>query len=182
MSTITNSTLNEQVYKVHTGENLISQVARVNIVLMPRAVTVAGFSERGDLLMIRYNDYKKSLPQWIIDFFEHQFLNDELLSAPHKVTSVFIASDKGILVPDVLYKSAEAEKWLRTLYYVESNEVVSEFHLREDKAHYIYAWPSAIKSLVSRYFTKAKPLPFFYLPVLQTIQGRVRYAVRHYQR
>ncbi len=168
MSDITNSTVNEQIYKVHSGEKLLSQVVRIIIVLMPRAVCIAGFSERGDLLMVKYNDYKKTLPPWIIDFFEHQFLNEQMLSAPQKVTSVFIATEKHVLVPETLYKKEEAEKWLRQMYFVEANEVSSAHHLREDQIHYVYAWPAAIKSLISRYFIKAKVLPFstyqFYKP------------------
>lgn len=168
MSEITNSPSNEQIYKLHTNDNIVSQIAKVVIVLMPRGVSVAGFSDRGDLLMIKNNEYKKTLPQWIIDFYEHQFLNDQMLSAPHKVTSVFVASDKNLLVPETLYKPHEAEAWLKKLNYIESNEIISTHHLREDKAYYLYAWPSAIKSLINRYFTKTKILPFstyqFYKP------------------
>lgn len=168
MAEITNSPSEEQIYKLHNNDNIISQIAKIIIILMPRAISVAGFSDRGDLLMIKNNEYKKSLPQWIIDFFEHQFLNDPMLSAPHKVTSVFIAGDKNLLVPEVLYKPDEAEAWLKKLHYVESNEIQTTHHLREDKAYYLYAWPSAIKSLVNRYFTKTKILPFsayqFYKP------------------
>ena len=160
MSEITNNPLNEQIYKVHTGTNLVAQIARVNIILMPRGMTVAGFSDRGDLLMIKNNDYKRALPPWIIDFFEHQFLNEEMLSAPHKVTAVFIANDKNLLVPDTLYKGQDAEAWLRKLYYIEANEVVNTHQMREDQAFYLYAWPSAIKSLINRYFTKAQVFPF----------------------
>jgi len=118
--------------------------------------------------MIKNNEYKKTLPQWIIDFFEHQFLNDKMLSAPHKVTSVFVAGDKNLLVPETLYKPREAELWLKKLHYIETNEIITTHHLREDKAYYLYAWPSAIKSLINRYFTKSKILPFstyqFYRP------------------
>lgn len=168
MAEITNSPYNEQIYKLHNSDNLISQIAKIIILLMPRGVSVAGFSDRGDLLMIKNNEYKKSLPQWIIDFYEHQFLNDQMLSAPHKVTSVFVAGDKNLLVPELLYKPHDSEEWLKRLHFVEANEVISTHHLREDKAYYLYAWPSAIKSLVNRYFTKTKILPFatyqFYKP------------------
>lgn len=168
MAEITNSPSNEQIYKLNNDDNLISQIAKIVIVLMPRAVSVAGFGSRGDLLMLKNNEYKKALPQWIIDFYEHQFLNDQMLSAPHKVTSVFVAGDKNLLVPETLYKPHDAEAWLKKMHFVESNEVVNTHHLREDKAYYLYAWPSAIKSLVNRYFTKTKILPFsayqFYKP------------------
>lgn len=168
MSDVTNSGFNQQIYKVHNGDSLVSQVARIIIVLTPRSITTAGFSEPGDLLMISHNDYKKSLPPWIIDFFEHEFLNDKLLNAPHKVISAFVATDKAMLIPEILFKEQEADKWVRQLHFVEKSEIMSTFHLREDKAHYMYAWPAAIKSLIGRYFSKAKVLPFsayqFYKP------------------
>ncbi len=168
MSEVTNSGINQLVYRVHTGDTLMSQVVRIIVVLAPRSVTTAGFSERGDLLMITHNDYKKSLPAWIIDFFEHEFLNNDLLNAPHKVIAAFVATDKAMLVPELLFKEQEADKWLRQLYFVEKNEMVSTYHMREDKINYIYAWPAAVKSLIGRYFNKAKTLPYasyqFYKP------------------
>ncbi|MEZ5016844.1 MAG: DUF3822 family protein [Flavipsychrobacter sp.] len=168
MSELTNTAFNQQVYKIHTGDSLLSQVEKVILVLFPRGISVAGFSERGDLLTIRYNDYKSDLPTWILDFFEHQFLNDSMLSTPHKVVATFVATEKSLLIPDTLYKKEEAENWLRQLYFIESNEIISPYSVREDNAYYMYAWPSAIQSLIGRYFTRAKILPFasyqFYKP------------------
>lgn len=153
---------------MHSGDSLMAQVVRVICVLMPRGLAVAGFSERGDLLMIRYNDYKKSLPTWILDFYEHQFINEPLLSDPAKITAAFVASDKGFIVPEVLYEGPTAEKWMKKVHFVEGSEVVATHHLREDGAHYMFAWPAAIKSLMTRYFPKARILPFstyqFYKP------------------
>ncbi len=169
MTEVSNSTNSRQAYNVHNGDSLLSQVARVIIVIMPRALAVAGFSDKGDLLTIRYNDYKKSLPPYLLDFFEHQFINEPLLSAPHKVTSAFIAGDKSMLVPDVLFNAETSEKWMRQLQFVEGNETITPYHLADDKAQYMYAWPAAVKSLISRYFAKAQELPFasyqFYKPV-----------------
>ncbi|MBL7718082.1 MAG: DUF3822 family protein [Flavipsychrobacter sp.] len=158
-----------QAYNVHNGDSLLSQVTRVICVLMPRALAVAGFSDKGDLLTIRYNDYKKSLPPYILDFFEHQFINEPLLSAPHKITAAYIAGDKSMIVPDVLYNAEASEKWMKQLQFVETNEVITPYHLADDKAQYIFAWPAAVKSLISRYFAKAAELPFaayqFYKPL-----------------
>src|SRR5690606_24353440 len=137
-------------------------------ILIPRGLVVAGFSDRGDLLTIKYSDYKKALPAWILDFFEHQFINEPMLASPHKVMAAFVASDKSMLVPEVLYEETTAEAWMRKLQFVEGNEVISTHHLREDKAYYLYAWPAAIKSLIGRYFTNARIFPFstyqFYKP------------------
>lgn len=158
----------QQVYNVHSGDALLSQVARVICVLLPRALMVAGFSERGDLLMIRFSDYKKNLPTWILDFFEHQFITEPLLGMPQKVSAVFVATDKTFLVPEVLYSEGVADKWMKKIYFVEGNEVISLYHVREDKTNYMYAWPAAIKSLTTRYFAQAKVMPFaayqFYKP------------------
>jgi hypothetical protein len=168
MSESANNNLNQQIYNVHSGDELQGQVSCVICVLMPRGLIVAGFSDRGDLLMIRHNNYKKSLPTWILDFYEHQFINEPLLSAPQKVVAVFVATDNGFIVPEVLYDTATAEKWMKKIHFVESNEVITVHNLREDNARYLFAWPAAIKSLVTRYFSKARIAPFpayqFYKP------------------
>jgi hypothetical protein len=163
-----NTSSNQQIYNVHSADSLMTQVVQVICVLMPRGLIVAGFSERGDLLMIRYNDYKKSLPTWILDFYEHQFINEPLLSQPEKITAAFVASDKGFIVPEVLYDATTAEKWMKKIHFVEGSEVMAVHHLREDGAYYMFAWPAAIKSLMIRYFPKARIYPFatyqFYKP------------------
>jgi hypothetical protein len=172
MSEVTNTAaLNQQAYNVHGGESLVTQVDRAMCILLPRGVIIAGFSDRGDLLMIRSNDYKKTLPAWILDFFEHQFINEPLLANPAKVTAAFVAADKYLLVPDILYNEQAAEKWMKKIDFIEGNEVIGTQNLREDNAYYLFAWPAAIKSLLARYFTKAKVLPLasyqFYKPYKQ---------------
>ncbi len=168
MSDISNTGTSQQVYRIHGGDNLVAQVTRVIVTLFPKGISVAGFSERGDLLMANYTDYKPSLSGWILDFFEHQFLNNELLAAPHKVIATFIAGEKTMLVPEALYNQTESEKWMRKLHFIEGNEIINAHLLREDKAYYLFSWPAAMKSLAGRYFTKAKILPFslyqFYKP------------------
>jgi len=164
MSEVINNNLNQQVYTIHNSDTLLNQVDKVICVLLPRGVLIAGFSDRGDLLMIRHSDYKRDLPIWILDFFEHQFINEPLLTDSTKVTSVFIASDKSFIVPDALYSEETAQEWLKKLYYIEINETIATYPLRDDKAVFVYAWASAIESLVNRYFTKAK---FFPLPAYQ---------------
>lgn len=160
MSDVLNHSLSQQEYNIHPGDALFDQVERVICVLFPRGMISAGFSDRGDMLMIRYSDYKKELPTWIIDFYEHQFLNEDLLSMPEKVHAVYIATDKNIIVPDAFYQESEAEFWLSRIHYVEANEMVSDYYLREDKAHYMYAWPSGVQHLITRYFQSATILPF----------------------
>jgi len=168
MSDIINNALSQQEYNVHSSPGLFHEVDNVICVLYQRGFIAAGFSDRGDLLMIRYSDYKKILPTWIIDFYEHQFLNEELLSASDKVRAVYIATDKNLVVPQTLFHESEAIQWLSKIHYVEVNDTVSDYYIKDDNAHYLYAWPSGIQSLISRYFPRAITLPFvayqFYKP------------------
>jgi len=156
----TNTALNKQAYNVHSGDTLLNQVDRTICILLPRALIIGGFNDLGNLLMIRYCDYKKTLPAWILDFFEHQFINEPLLSDITKVTAAFVASDKYIIVPEILYNDTTAENWLKKIDFIEGNEVIGSHHLREDSANYVYAWPAAIKNLLARYFIKAPVQPF----------------------
>ena len=103
-----------------------------------------------------------------------------------------MASDKNMLVPDVLYNSEAADKWMRQLQFVEGNEIITSYHLQEDKAQYLYAWPAAMKSLLTRYFSKVKEFPFaayqFYKPfqsehsLLCTISNEYAYATLYNNR
>ena len=168
MSDILNHSLSQQEYNIHQGDRLLDEVDRIICVLLPRGLVSAGFSDRGDLLMIRYSDYKKELPTWIIDFYEHQFINEDLLAMAHKVQSVFIATDKSLIIPETLFQESEAKFWLSKIHFVETHDVVSDYQLKEDKAHYLYAWPLDVQNLVNRYFPSANLLPFpiyqFYKP------------------
>ena len=160
MSDVLNQSLSQQEYNIHPGDTLLDQVERVVCVLFPRGMIAAGFSDRGDMLMIRYSDYKKELPTWIIDFYEHQFLNEDLLAMPNKVIAVYIATDKNLIVPDGIFNESEAAIWLSKIHHIETNELVSEFYLRDAIAHYLYAWPSGVQNLITRYFQSAVILPF----------------------
>jgi hypothetical protein len=173
MSEVINKNLNQQVYTIHNSGALLNQVDKVVCVLMPRGLLIAGYGDNGGLLMVRYSDYKNDLPIWILDFFEHQFLNEPALADTSKVASVFIAADKSYIVPDVLYNEETAQQWMRKLHFIEINETIISYPLRDDKAMFLYAWPSAIESLVYRYFTKAK---FFPLAAYQLHKPKVNNA------
>ncbi len=168
MGEINNSTINYQAFNLHDGEALIEQVARVICVLLPRGIIAAGFSEHGDLLMIRYGEYSNALPAWILDFYEHRFIDEHLLHDPDKVIATFVASDKYLVVPEDFYDEGAAVKWLQKIFFVEANELLASHRMQEDKARYLYAWPGTIKSLIGRYFTASKTLPLssyqFYKP------------------
>ncbi|RYD57407.1 MAG: DUF3822 family protein [Sphingobacteriales bacterium] len=161
MSDVTNST-NSQVYNIQDDGNLIGQVARVILVLMPRAFVAAGFDANGTLLTASSSDYGKTHTPWILDFFEHQFIHNPLVSNTKKVVAVFVANEQNMLVPAPLFDETAAATWLKSMYFIENSETVSSYSLQSDNAYYVGAWPAAIKSLVGRYLPGRKVLPIDY--------------------
>lgn len=168
MSEILNSSINYHVYNVHEGSSLQHQIERVVCVLMPRGFAFAGFSSHGDLLTMRYGDYDAELPPWILDFYEHHFIDEPMLTDPLNVVATFIASDKYLIAPDYVYNEIETAEWLKKLFFVEANEEILVHPLRDDKAKYLYTIPTTVKNLIGRYFTGSKILPLtayqFYKP------------------
>jgi len=167
MAEITNTVVNYKAYNVHEGDNLQAQVARIIGIILPRGFLAAGFSDRGDLLMIRYSDYKKDLPEWVPDFFDHRFAEEPLLMRPDQVMALYILPDKFLLVPDQMYDEASASAWIRKIFFIEESEYLEYYNIQEEKARYVYAWPAALKGLVNRYFAHARLLP---LPTYQFTQ------------
>lgn len=168
MSEVNKNAINYHSYDAYQDENLISQVARVVCTLLPKGLLVAGYNEHGDLQMVRYGDYSNAVAPWMLDFYEHRFLGEPLLQQPEKVIAFFICSDKYLLVPEELYEEHAAARWLRQIFFIEGNEMISAYPLEDDQVRYLYAWPAAVKSLIGRYFPDAKILPFaayqFYKP------------------
>jgi hypothetical protein len=159
MAELSNGTTNKLNYQAHSEGNLLPQVQKAYVVIFPRGLLTAGFSAHGDLLLAHYTEHKDSLPTWILDFYEHRFIDEKLLQQADRVISVFIATDKYMLVPDDLYDSEEAQNWFRKIYFIEANEMIESYHVREEKCRYLYAYPSSVRNLANRYFAKASLLP-----------------------
>ena len=159
---MTNNNTYEQVYNLTEDESLLSQVGVVICVLVQRGLLVAGFSDAKELLTLHYTGYNKNKPVWALDFFEHLFANELLLTSHDKVKGVFICSDKNLIVPDGLYDEKEAKNWLKHIHFIEPGDVILSRHLEEDKANYLYAVPVQITELIKINFNKAVVLP---LPV-----------------
>ena len=159
MSEIINSAINYHAYNMRTDDSLISQVSKIICVLFPRGLSVAGFNAEGELLVIRYGDYNKTLPAWIHDFYEHRFTDEPLLANPEKVVATFIASDKNMLVPQTLFDDLESEKWMNKIFFVEGNEVVTTDKIIGEHAKYMFAYPGTVKSIIARHFSNSRLLP-----------------------
>lgn len=154
-----NNNIYEQVYNVREDDSITSRVALVICVLVERGLFIAGFDINKELLTIHYTGYNRNKPVWAIDFFEHIFASDPLLSVRERIKGIFTCSDKNMVIPDALYDEKEAKNWLKRIHFVEAKDVVEISHLDEDKANYLQAVPVHITELIKINFRKAASLP-----------------------
>jgi len=144
-----------RVYNVHGDDLVLSKIADVICVLMQRGVLICGFNDQNIPVSIHYNEYKKNLPLWILDFFEHQFINDPLLSDAEKVKAVFIGDNRNLIIPEKLYIEDEATDWLSKIHFIEQEDIVEEYPLTEENAYYLMACSTGMRELIKIYFKKA---------------------------
>ena len=154
----------QQVYNAAEDEGLLSRVDIVICILMQRSIYIAGFDNNKELLTIHYMGYNSDKAVWDLDFFEHTFAQEQLLKAREKVKSVFISTDKNLVVPEALYEEQAAKNWLGHIHYIEHTDIVTSYALADEQAQYIYAIPVKINELIKINFRKAAiaPLPFYH--------------------
>jgi hypothetical protein len=151
-----NTTINRQLYTAYDGHNLLGKIYKVIVSMAPGSILVSAFGDGKDFLTAA----GYSCADAPNDHFEKQIINERLLNDAGKVSTLFLATDKGMLVPKALYKEEAAEEWFRSTYFIEKEETVATHSLDDDKAVYLFAIPAEIKDIAERYFPKAKILPF----------------------
>lgn len=158
----------QYTYKAHERDTLLSEVSSVQLVLLPRALAIAGFTEDGQVLMVHYTAASTEHIDWGCDFFEHQFINEPLLGVPQQVKSLFVGSPYQLIIPDALYDERSTRSWLKNLYSILPDDWITEYHSEWDQAWYRMAIPRELHKLLTRYFghTAVLPLaaPQFYKP------------------
>lgn len=159
MTEIIKTAVNKQQYAGPETGNLMASVKKIILVIGPRSLMAVGYGDSGTVLGIRYTDYNNVPGDWISDFYEHQFITEPMLSDGDKITSVFISTDRTMLVPSVLYNTDAATKWIGKTQLVEADDIVSAWQADSDKAQVVYVWPQMIQDLLKRYFPKTKVLP-----------------------
>lgn len=146
-------------YRANTHDTVLSEVATVQCVLMPRAFLVAGFSPEGQVVMARYNSYSSKDPAWEPHFFEHEFMTEKLLGVPQQVKAIFIGSREAMLIPASLYEESAARTWMKQLQTLSPNDVLHLHAVESADAQYAFGLPAAIDKLLHRYFGDTPILP-----------------------
>jgi hypothetical protein len=150
---------NHHTYRANEHDTVLSEVAEVFCVLMPRALLVAGFSEAGEVVMARYNSYSTSDPAWEPGFFEHEFIDETLFGVPQQVKALFIGSHEELIIPEKLYKEQAARRWMESLQAICPDDVLHTHGIEAAGAQHTFAVPARIDKLLHRYFGDTRILP-----------------------
>lgn len=156
---MTDTGINEQVYNLHEDSTLLSSVASVICVLVPRGLLLAGFDEAGEVLALHFSGYGDHRPIWQLDFFEHLFSTEPLLAVKSKVKGVFLSSHKTMVVPQELYTEQEAKAWLNKVFQQEPIERFGMAEVAKDKVVIAHMVPTHISELARINFKNVKELP-----------------------
>src|ERR1044072_5942300 len=95
-------------YRANEHDTVLSEVATVQCILLPRAFLIAGFNEEGQVVMARYNSYSAADPAWETHFFEQEFQTETLLGVPQQVKAIFLGSEESMLIPASMYEEGTA--------------------------------------------------------------------------
>src|ERR1043165_4096695 len=146
-------------YRANEHDTVLSEVATVQCILMPRAFLIAGFNEEGQVVRARYNSYAASDPAWEYHFFEKEFMNETLLGVPQQVKAIFIGSEDSMLIPASLYEEGTARGWMEKLLSICPTDVLHSHKLEQPDAEYVFALPAPMDKLIHRYFGHTPILP-----------------------
>src|SRR6187402_2256034 len=147
-------------YRANEHDTVLSEVADVYCVLMPRALLVAGFSAEGQAVFARYNSYSSADPAWEPNFFEQEFINETLFGVPQQVKAIFIGSRDELLIPNTLYNERAARTWMESLQTICPDDVIYTHRIAPADAQLSFALPARIDKLLHRYFgdTRIRPV------------------------
>ena len=149
----------QYTYRAHDRDTLLSEIATVQLILLPRALASAGFSDDGKVLMVQYTGYEAMHGDWGCDFFEHQFMTEPLLGVPQQVKAVYVGSPAQLIIPNALYDEKETRGWLRELYPILESDWITSYEGVADDVQYRMAVPQAVHKLLERYFGHTAVLP-----------------------
>lgn len=141
-----------QTYRANEHDTVLSEVAAVICVLMPRALLVAGIDEGGQVVMARNSSYPKDHAAWDADFFEHELMNETLLGVPQQVRAVFVGTTEELLVPQELFEADATRSWMKSLHAMCPDDAVHNQPISAIDAQQCFAVPVKIEKLLHRYF------------------------------
>lgn len=151
--------ITRQVYNASDDVNVLADIDRVSCILYRRGMATAAFNAAGEFLSYQFVGYNREKIAWDLDFFEQLFNSEPLLRDTSKVTRVYFFSPLHLIVPAELYDEAEATRWLQQVHFIDANDVIKQYYLREDKAHYLYSVPLNIEALIKINCSTAAILP-----------------------
>ncbi|MGC4057218.1 MAG: DUF3822 family protein [Chitinophagaceae bacterium] len=154
---ISNQILRRQ-YVAHKGEDLLSQVFRVVIVVSPNSFITAGYHPSGEVLAI--NSSQLSGAAWNPAFIEHELKNDLLLADPSLIKTIFVAAQNNMVIPGALFRDDDTAKhWLQASFHVGADEQINVCSIAKGAWFNCFSFPEVILSVFGKYTQDPKVLP-----------------------
>jgi Protein of unknown function (DUF3822) len=170
VNTMSKTETNTQVYNAAGSEPNIVDIGHVICVIHRRGVMAGAFSHDGKVISIHFKDYKRTFHVWMLDFFEHYFSNEPLLANKSVVRGIFVTSDKNMIVPDALYEERTSEQWFRKIHFIETDDAIKTYPVKEENARYMMAFPLSIHKLVDIHFENAGVYPLGLYQLTETVK------------
>jgi hypothetical protein len=164
---ISNQILRRQ-YTAHKGDDLISQVFRVVVVVAPNSFISAGYHPSGEVLAINASQLNGS--DWHAGFIEHELQNDPLLADPALIKCIFVAAQNNMVIPGDLYQDEQtAKNWLSASFHVSPEESVSVCELGKGQWYNCFSFPESVLAIFKKYTQEPRILP---LNIVQLKNGQ----------
>lgn len=155
-------------YAAHKGDDLISQVFRVVVVISPNSFITAGYHPSGEVLAINSSQLQGA--DWNAAFIEHELQNEPLLADPALIKCIFVATQNNMVIPGALYQDEQtAKSWLQSSFHIPAQEAVSVCELGKGQWYNCFSFPESIAAVFKKYTEEPRILP---LNIVQLRNGQ----------
>ena len=98
----------------------LTNIETIQLVLWEKGLCIAGFDAEGNVLTTKvYN-----ANNWNIGTAESIFINEPLVAGHQHITHIWIAEERNLIVPAILFEPDAASLWLKQLHLVEEGETI----------------------------------------------------------
>ncbi len=145
------------VYASSSDSTLLDGLGKAICVITADVFLLAGYDDKGRVLTI--NTFGMGYKSRDLSAMEAVFQNKSFTRLLKKVTTVFVAADKYMLVPQSLFAKPDAEQWMAKLYFPEEEDILLTAKMKDDRTQHLFFIPKELKGLLERYLDKPKMLP-----------------------
>ena len=124
------------VYALSNDSTLLDGVDKAVCVVTPDVFLLADYNGKGQVLTI--NTFGMGYKSKDLAGMEAVFQNKSFARLFKKVTTMFVAAEKYMLVPQSLYNRPDAEQWMGKLYFPEEEDGLLTAKMRDDRTQHLF--------------------------------------------